>query len=137
MANRRLACYIRRMARPCNPRRVKELPGVVYFKPAGVPLFRLREVVLPLDEFEAIRLADREGLEHAEAASRMGVSRPTFTRILRAARRKMAEFLGRGAALRIEGGAVARLDLSRGKRQRCRACLRAGRPCGRADCPCR
>lgn len=116
---------------------MKGAPGVIYFKPAGVPLFKLREVVLPLDEFEAIRLADREGLEHAEAAVRMGVSRPTFTRILRAARRKVAEFLGWGAALRIEGGPVVRLDLPRGKRKRCRACVRAGRSCGRTDCPCR
>jgi predicted DNA-binding protein (UPF0251 family) len=76
------------------------------FKPAGIPARELDEVVLPLDEFEALRLADLEGLYQEQAAERMGVSRPTFGRILDAAHRKVADALVHGHALRIEGGPV-------------------------------
>lgn len=65
-----------------------------------------QEVILTLDEFEALRLADLEGLYQEEAAQRMGVSRPTFGRILGVAHRKVAEALILGKALRIEGGTV-------------------------------
>jgi predicted DNA-binding protein (UPF0251 family) len=66
----------------------------------------LEEVVLALDEFEALRLADLEGLYQEQAAERMNVSRPTFGRILEAAHRKLADALVHGKALRIEGGPV-------------------------------
>jgi predicted DNA-binding protein (UPF0251 family) len=66
----------------------------------------LEEVVLTMDEFEAIRLADREGLYHEEAAQRMNISRQTFGRTLEAARYKIARVLTEGLALRIEGGHV-------------------------------
>jgi predicted DNA-binding protein (UPF0251 family) len=46
------------MCRTHCPRRIATLPGVVFFKPAGIPLCDLKECVLPLDEFEALRLAD-------------------------------------------------------------------------------
>lgn len=95
------------MPRPFCPRRVSVAPDVTFFKPAGIPLHDLKETILPLDEFEALRLADGEGLEHAEAAQKMGVSRQTFTRIVRAARKKVADFLTEGNALRIEGGPIA------------------------------
>jgi predicted DNA-binding protein (UPF0251 family) len=55
-----------------------------------------------MDELEAIRLADYEGLYHEEGATRMQVSRPTFGRILSEARRKVAEAIVDGKALRIE-----------------------------------
>jgi predicted DNA-binding protein (UPF0251 family)/predicted Fe-Mo cluster-binding NifX family protein len=77
---------------------------VTYFKPRGVPLRELAEVDLPLDGFEAIRLADHEGLSHEEAAQRMQVSRQTFGRILSAARGTVAKALVGGLALRIHGG---------------------------------
>lgn len=96
----------RRMPRPHCPRRIAATPDVTFFKPAGIPLRELKETVLPLDEFEALRLADGDGLEHSEAAKKMGISRQTFTRIVRAARKKVADFLTRGNALRIEGGPV-------------------------------
>jgi len=64
------------------------------------------EIVLSMDEFEAIRLADLEGLYQEQAAERMNVSRQTFGRIVDAARRKVAQALTEGLALRIEGGAV-------------------------------
>jgi predicted DNA-binding protein (UPF0251 family) len=92
--------------RPC-PRRVAAPPRCSYFKPAGVPLSRLAEVALSVDELEALRLADLEGLYQDEAAARMEVSRPTFARIVEASRRKVAEALVHGRALRIGGGPVA------------------------------
>ena len=94
------------MARPCCPRRIATLPTVVFFKPAGVPLRDLEEQLLPLDQFEALRLADRDAIPQAEAARRMGVSRQTFSRILARARRTVATCLTDGMAVRIEGGTV-------------------------------
>jgi len=61
---------------------------------------------MSLDEFEALRLADLEGLYQEQAALRMNVSRPTFGRIIDSAHRKVAEVLVHGKALRIEGGPV-------------------------------
>jgi predicted DNA-binding protein (UPF0251 family) len=66
----------------------------------------LEEVVMTLDEFEALRLADLNGLYQEQAAAQMAVSRPTFSRIVDAARRKVADALVHGKALRIEGGPV-------------------------------
>lgn len=94
------------MARPHCPRRIATLPGVVYFKPAGIPLRDLEERILPLDEFEALRLADVEGMPQLDAARLMGISRQTFSRILARARRTVASCMTQGMALRIEGGAV-------------------------------
>ena len=62
----------------------------------------LEEVVLTLDELETLRLADHEGAYHEEAASMMGISRATFGRVLEQARRKVAEALLKGKALKIE-----------------------------------
>jgi len=83
---------------------VSEMPGVAHFKPRGIPMVDLEEVVLSLDEFEAIRLADLESLYQETAAERMKISRPTFGRILGSAHRKVAEALVQGKALKIEGG---------------------------------
>jgi predicted DNA-binding protein (UPF0251 family) len=80
----------------------------LYFKPQGIPLLVLREVDLSLDELESVRLADYEGCHHQTAAQRMKISRATFGRIVNEARRKIAEALTQGKALRIEarhGGA--------------------------------
>ena len=92
------------MARPKNCRLVGSAPGSNYFKPRGIPLFVLEEVILAIDEFEAVRLADFEGLYQDQAAERMKVSRQTFGRILESARKKIAEALVKGKALKIEGG---------------------------------
>ncbi len=92
------------MARPRNCRRVGLVPGSTYFKPRGIPLIALEEVILTVDELEAVRLADLEGLYQEQAAERMNVSRPTFGRIIESAHRKVAEALVKGKALRIEGG---------------------------------
>lgn len=92
------------MVRPRCPRRVCCQPQSNYFKPRGIPLSSLEEMVLAVDEFEAIRLADLEGLYQEQAAERMNVSRQTFGRVIESARKKVAEALVEGKALRIEGG---------------------------------
>ncbi|KPJ52751.1 hypothetical protein AMJ39_06970 [candidate division TA06 bacterium DG_24] len=92
------------MPRPRRCRRVAGLPDTRHFKPRGIPLRSLDQVVLGVDEFEALRLADLEGLYHEEGARRMGVSRQTFGRILDTAHRKVAETIVLGKALTIEGG---------------------------------
>ncbi len=98
------------MARPPCCRFVGAPPACTYFKPRGVPLCQLEEVVLGLDEVEALRLADREGLYQEEAAARMGVSRATFGRIVESARRKVADALVGGKGLCLQGGVVMRGD---------------------------
>lgn len=92
------------MARPAAERRVGGAPGATFFKPAGIAARDLKVLVLGLDEFEALRLADHEGLYQEAGALRMGVSRQTFARILDEARHKLACVLVEGWALHIEGG---------------------------------
>lgn len=98
------------MPRPKHCRFVGFWPGAMIFKPIGLPTDNCGEVVLHIDEWEALRLADYEGLYQEEAAARMGVSRQTFGRILQAARRTVAEALVKGLALRIEGGPVQMVE---------------------------
>jgi len=83
---------------------VASIPEVTFFKPVGKPYRSLEEVCLSVEEAEAIRLRDLEGLEQTECARRMNVSRPTFHRVLGAARTKLADALLNGKAIRIEGG---------------------------------
>jgi predicted DNA-binding protein (UPF0251 family) len=85
-------------------RRVCFMPEVTYFKPSGIPLAQIEEITLAVEEAEALRLKDIEGLEQEECAQRMNVSRTTFARVLAAARRKTADALLNGKAIRIEGG---------------------------------
>lgn len=92
------------MPRPPKCRRVAFLPNVTYFKPAGIPLRSLEEVRLSVEEAEAIRLKDLEGLEQEQGAEKMNISRPTFQRVLASAREKIADALLSGKAIRIEGG---------------------------------
>jgi len=99
-------CETAAVPRPSSCRLVSGTPGAVFFKPAGIPTRELTEIVMSLDEFEAIRLADQEGLYQEDAARRMGVSRTTFGRILESAHRKVAEVLAGGRCLRLEGGHV-------------------------------
>ena len=94
------------MPRPCCLRHIGFTPQAGLFRPAGVPACALEQVTLTLDEVEALRLADLNGLYQDQAAREMGISRPTFARIIEAARRKVAEALIHGKALRLEGGIV-------------------------------
>lgn len=94
------------MARPKQSRRVCRLPEITCYKPKGIPLSSLEEVVLTVDEFEAMRLADLQGHYQKVGAEMMNVSRQTFGRILWSARKKVAGALLYGKALRIEGGEI-------------------------------
>lgn len=85
-------------------RKVSSIPTVTYFKPAGIRMAELGEVRLLVEEAEAIRLKDLEGLEQEECAQKMNISRSTFSRILDSARQKIADALLNGKAIRIEGG---------------------------------
>jgi predicted DNA-binding protein (UPF0251 family) len=80
------------------------MPKATYFKPRAIPSRELSEACLFVEGFEAIRLADLEELTMENAASRMGVSRHTFGRILAEGRKAVADALVHGRALRIEGG---------------------------------
>lgn len=92
------------MPRPRKCRRVQNRPIHTFYKPQGVPLDGLTGVNLPVEGLEAIRMADAEAMDHSEAAEQMGVSRPTFSRILSEARQIVARALSQGWAIRIEGG---------------------------------
>lgn len=92
------------MSRPIKCRRVAYMPEVNYFKPAGIPLRDLGEVVLSVEEAEALRLKELEWLDQEQAAARMNISRPTFQRVLASARQKIADGILNGKAIRIEGG---------------------------------
>ena len=92
--------------RPCRARRVDAEPPSTIYKPAGVPARLLEWVELALDEFEALRLCDGQGLDQDEAAQLMGISRPTLGRILERARCKVACVLAEGKALQVCGGPV-------------------------------
>jgi predicted DNA-binding protein (UPF0251 family) len=92
------------MVRPKKMRFVGKEPEVTYFKPSGTPLRDLKENGLTVEEMEAVRLRDAEGLEQEECATKMHISRPTFHRVLASARRKIADSLVNGKALRIGGG---------------------------------
>lgn len=124
------------MPRPCKCRCVGFEPGVAYFKPRGIPLTRLEEVVLTVDEFEAVRLADLEGLYQEQAAERMHVSRQTFGNIVSAAHKKIADALVNAKAIRIQGGVYQMTGM---KKFRCRDCGHAWEtPYGTprpAECP--
>jgi len=85
-------------------RRVAFIPEVNYFKPVGTSLNIPEEVCLSIEEAEAIRLKDLEGLEQEECAEKMNISRSTFYRVLGSARGKLADALLNGKAIRIEGG---------------------------------
>ena len=94
------------MPRPCRSRRVYCRPDANYFKPRGIPTDALEEVNLTMDEFEAIRLADLQGLYQEDAARKMNVSRQTFGNIVNSAHKKIADSLVNSKALKIEGGVV-------------------------------
>jgi predicted DNA-binding protein (UPF0251 family) len=92
------------MPRPPIERAVGGVPRVTLFKPAGVPGRELEQLPLAVDELEAIRLVDLEGLSHEQAAAAMGVSRQTVGRVLERGRAKVAEALVGGKAILIGGG---------------------------------
>ncbi len=94
------------MPRPPKRRKISFLPRLTYFKPAGVPLKKLKEVHIKVDELEALRLKDLEGLDQEACADKMGISRPTFHRIINAARSKITGALIEGSAIRLDRGNI-------------------------------
>lgn len=92
------------MGRPRKIRNIENPPFFNRLKPAGIPARYLEQVELSLDEYESIRLADLLLMTHEEAAAKMNVSRPTFTRLIEGARRKIAETIVEGKELIIAGG---------------------------------
>jgi predicted DNA-binding protein (UPF0251 family) len=99
------------MSRPFKCRRVGFLPGVDYFKPRGIPISELEEVNLTIDELEALRLADLEGLYHEQAAKRMDISRQTFGNIINSAHKKIADSIINSKAIKIEGGVYTMTEM--------------------------
>ena len=98
------------MPRPFRYRRIFCQPNSNYFKPRGIPIDMLEEVNLTLDEFEAMRLADLEGMHQQEAAKKMDISRQTFGNIIASAHKKIADALVNGKALKLEGGVVKMME---------------------------
>ena len=94
------------MPRPKNDRIVSKPPLYVEFRPVGLSRISLKQIQLTLDEFEATRLADYNGLNHEEAADEMNISRSTFSRLIEAARKKIADFIIHGKLLTIDGGNI-------------------------------
>lgn len=92
--------------RPYKCRKVEQEPEIKFFKPNGIPAKLLEKIVLTVDEFEAVRLADLNGFYHEEAAEKMNISRQTFGNIISSARHKIADCLVNAKALKIEGGEI-------------------------------
>ncbi len=91
------------MARPKQSRLVMATPVSAFFRPFGKHCVRREPVLLKLDEYETIRLLDYEGMQQAEAAKVMNISRPTLTRIYNIARRHVAKSLVEGRPIIISG----------------------------------
>jgi len=125
------------MPRRKRHRLVTKEPPVSVYKPAGIPAMELEEILITIDEFEALRLADFEGLSQRDASTAMQISQPTFNRVLSSARHKVASGLVQGFVLRIEGGRYrladgtgilecidcgASVDMSSENKSSCHAC---------------
>ncbi len=109
------------MPRPLKYRRINWEPGVTYFKPRGIPMNRLEEVTLTMDQSEAIRLKYVKDMDQVDCAKKMNISQSTFQRILHSANKKIAEAIISGKAIKIEGGNIrlpSRPLFQRGFRQR-------------------
>ena len=90
--------------RPILNKIINNLPLYVYYVPHGVAEDKLEEISLTLEEIEALNLKDKQGLDQSDSAKKMGISRATFQRLLKSARKKMITAIIEGKALRFEGG---------------------------------
>lgn len=118
------------MPRPTCKRRIAFQARTVYFKPAGIPLGAVREVIIGHDEVEAMRLKNLLGYPQEEAANQMGISQPTFHRLVNAAHQKITDAIINSKALRIEGGNVTVYEEAPGP---CRYRRHWGEGCVSAD----
>ena len=89
------------MPRPRIPRCMRFKPGVFYFKPQGIPLRELEEVILLPDELEALKLYEVDGFDQIKASEKMKISQPTFARLLGSANKKIAQAIIKGKAIKI------------------------------------
>jgi len=130
--------------RPQRYRWVENIPDITHFRPAGTSAAKTDQVKLTLDELEAIRLADLDGLYQEQAAEKLKVSRQTFGRIINSAHQKIAEALVMGKSILIEGGEIMALDegqeMGAGGHCICPKCderiaHRRGIPCQEESCP--
>lgn len=92
------------MVRPRRIRRIFHKPNITYFKPAGVPLAHLKEEIISYEEAEAVRLIDVEEKDQKEIAKKMKISQPTLSRLLKSGRKKIANAIIKGQAIKIQGG---------------------------------
>jgi predicted DNA-binding protein (UPF0251 family) len=99
-------------------RYIHQPPNFKNFKPSGLPRKMLKTLYITIDEYEALRLADYQGMEHLAASEKMAISRPTFTRLIEKARHKIARVIIDGMELVIEGGNIE----FQNTRRRCRDC---------------
>ncbi len=90
------------MPRPRRCRRISNKPDITYFKPAGIPIRELKENKISLVELEAIRLKDVLELDQKDCAEKMNISQPTFHRLIIEARKKIADALVNGKAIKLE-----------------------------------
>lgn len=123
------------MPRPRRIRRVYFEPGVTYFKPAGIRLKDMQETVLSIDEFESVRLKDLESIDQEKAAKKMNISQPTFHRLLVEARKKIADALVNGKAIRIQGGNFKMMQQGKGSARGNRRGRGFGGPAMTCVCP--
>lgn len=89
------------MPRPKIKRCLRFKPHIFYFKPRGIPIRHLEEVSLQRDELEALKLYDIDSLDQTQAAKKMNISQPTFTRIIQSAHQKLAQAIINGQAIKI------------------------------------
>jgi uncharacterized protein len=94
------------MPRPFRNRKILNPPKMGGFKPFGMPLCELETVKLQFDEYESINLVNYQNLSQDTAAEKMGISRPTFTRVYNLALKKIARAFVECMAIEIEGGNV-------------------------------
>lgn len=106
------------MPKPKKERKVQLPPTITYFKPQGIPMSQLEQIILNVDEYEAVRLVDYENMDQEAASKKLGISRPTCARIVAEAHKKIAEAITLGKAIRIEGGNFKLVQ----NRLRCKDC---------------
>jgi predicted DNA-binding protein (UPF0251 family) len=92
------------MPRRKRLRRIVAPPGFKGYRPYGHMRGRMDPIELLYEEYEAIKLADYDGLNHQEASVWMGISRPTFARIYEIARKKIARALVETREIRSASG---------------------------------
>lgn len=89
------------MPRHRRCRRAFFYPHTTIFKPAGIPASNLMQIIIYSDEFEAVRLKDFEELDQVSCAVKMNISQPTFHRLIKSARKKLADAIINGKAINI------------------------------------